>query len=229
MIKNKTLITAHAGCLNKKLDSLEYIKEALKYDIDIIELDIRFDENGVAVLSHDEIDGNKKLVTLKKALTLIGNSKTVNVNFDLKETTYINNMIKDIKDTNMMGRGLITGAEPSQIDRHLLSTVGISYCANGNIDSSKLNEDEYCDEVIKAIIVNKAIGLNLCYKDVTINIIKKLHDNNKKIFVWTVDDAEEIEKMKSLNVDGITTNEVQLVCKKNECRMENLNIANSYK
>lgn len=213
-MSKRILITAHAGCLDKKLDSLEYIKEALKYNIDIVEVDVRFNKLGIAVLSHDEIKEQEELVTLKEALLIIEKNKNVMVNLDMKETTYISSVIKDIKDTNMVGRALITGAEPNGRDVELLSTVEVYCCTNGNVDVTRLNDIEYCKEIVDDVIKRRSIGLNLNYIDVTETIVKELHKKNKKMYVWTVDDLINIEKMKALNVDSITTNNINLVCKK---------------
>lgn len=210
----RVLITAHAGCLDKELDGLDYIREALKYDVDIVEVDVRFNKYGVPVLSHDEIEDHNGLVTLKEALTLIKKRENVMVNLDMKETTHIRNIIEDIKDTDMGGRALITGEEPSGHDISLLNEVGVYCCTNGDIDVNRLHDIEYCEEVVKDVIKRKSMGLNLNYIDVTERIVEELHKNNRKMYVWTVDDFNHIEQMKALNVDSITTNKIDLVCHK---------------
>ena len=54
------MITAANGFKNNKKNSLLFVKSALEYDADCIEVDVCFDENGVAYIAEnaDEIDEN---------------------------------------------------------------------------------------------------------------------------------------------------------------------------
>jgi glycerophosphoryl diester phosphodiesterase len=51
-----------------------------------------------------------------------------------------------------------------------------------------------------------ADGININYKFVTSRLVKKIHKSGKKIFVWTVNDPEEMKQMINLEVDGVITN-----------------------
>ncbi len=52
----------------------------------------------------------------------------------------------------------------------------------------------------------KAYSVNLNKDLVDEVFLNKAHANNLKVFVWTVDDPEEIDRMKELGVDGIFSN-----------------------
>ena len=61
--------TAHTGCCNTKPNTLECIDVGVKYGAQIVEFDLRFDENKEPVLSHDEPVGGE--VTLDEAFAKI--------------------------------------------------------------------------------------------------------------------------------------------------------------
>jgi glycerophosphoryl diester phosphodiesterase len=48
--------------------------------------------------------------------------------------------------------------------------------------------------------------LNIYYLLVTKKFIKKIHELNKQIFVWTLNSNRSIKRMKKIGVDGITSN-----------------------
>ena len=51
----------------------------------------------------------------------------------------------------------------------------------------------------------KAFAINPNYKDLNKKNIKIVHNNDFKIYTWTVNNKRDISKMKSLKVDGIIT------------------------
>lgn len=51
-----------------------------------------------------------------------------------------------------------------------------------------------------------ADGININSKFVTARLVKKIHKSGKKIFVWTVNEPEEMKEMINLEVDGVITN-----------------------
>ncbi len=208
----KTLVTAHAGCLNQPLDSLAYIKEALNYDIDVVELDVRFTTQNQAVLSHDEIENHDSLVSVKEALRVIQTKENVRVNYDLKNTTSISNLIEDIKSTKMEGRGLITGCQVSLADRLALKSVGIHCFTNVETDFAQLFDKTYCEALAKQLTDEEIEGININYRYVTKELIEALHHASKGVYVWTVDELVAAKKLIELGVDSITTNLVADVC-----------------
>ncbi|ONI38295.1 hypothetical protein AN639_07820 [Candidatus Epulonipiscium fishelsonii] len=199
----KILLTAHAGCQDTPLDGLEYIQEAINYNADVIELDVRFNAEGIPVLSHNEITQDKQLVTVEQALEIIYKHNDIKVNYDMKETTFISNLVDVISKTNMTSRGLTTGEPMLDVDIEKLAAIGIEYF-NAPVDHTRLDDINYCNELVKQI--NNYAGINIDYKFLTKEILEIMHENNKKVFVWTVDDKDDITSLKNLGVDSITTN-----------------------
>lgn len=80
---NRVMITAHSGCNNTTMNSIEYINNALNADVDAIEFDIRKIDDDQLVLTHDKMNG-KALLSLEEGFKLVKNT-TVCINCDLKE------------------------------------------------------------------------------------------------------------------------------------------------
>ncbi|MEW9082484.1 glycerophosphodiester phosphodiesterase [Caldanaerobacter subterraneus] len=58
-------VTAHSGCMDTKMNSIEYLIKAIKLGVDIIEVDVSITKDKIPVLYHDEyvdIKGEKKRV-----------------------------------------------------------------------------------------------------------------------------------------------------------------------
>jgi glycerophosphoryl diester phosphodiesterase len=201
MYKGVKLI-AHAGFMGTKSNSIESIIEALKYNMDVIEVDVRFNENNDAVLSHDPIDPTKTLVKLEEVISLIRAYK-VDLNLDIKENEGLENAIALIIKAGLNERCFLTGECPKVTQRELLKKNSIKYLYNSSIDDSLINE-ETINTLIDEAIQLEAFGLNLCYKVVTPIIANKVKQAGLKLYVWTLDDKEAIDEMISMKVDSIT-------------------------
>jgi glycerophosphoryl diester phosphodiesterase len=70
-------------------------------------------------------------------------------------------------------------------------------------------------------IINKAVdrgmeGLDLAWKGLTQEKIKLVKDAGLKLYVWTVDDVKVARQMKEYGVDGLTTNNPEIMGIENE-------------
>ena len=62
------------------------------------------------------------------------------------------------------------------------------------------------NKIIEAALKNKFNGINIRYsKYLNKYLVKKIHENGLKIFVWTVNSIEASENLIKLGVDGITS------------------------
>ena len=66
-------------------------------------------------------------------------------------------------------------------------------------------------KLIREAINNKFYAINPFFKLVNQNFRDKAHNNNLKIFPWTVNSYSAIKKLINNGVDGIITNEIQRV------------------
>ncbi|MBN2211380.1 MAG: glycerophosphodiester phosphodiesterase [Sedimentisphaerales bacterium] len=62
-------------------------------------------------------------------------------------------------------------------------------------------------------------GLDVHYTGVTEAFLQAVKDNNQELYVWTVDDPKEAQRLKNLGVKGITTNRPDWLRKKCNSRL----------
>lgn len=68
-----------------------------------------------------------------------------------------------------------------------------------------LDGSYYNDKLIQKAIEMNAFSLNLWYQTVTKEFIEKIHEKGLKVFVFTVNKKEDINKLLTLNADGFFT------------------------
>jgi glycerophosphoryl diester phosphodiesterase len=56
-------------------------------------------------------------------------------------------------------------------------------------------------------------GIDASYAGVTKEFTDKIHSAGMKLYVWTVDDINDAQKLKNIGVDGITTNKPDIMLK----------------
>lgn len=78
----RTLLTAHSGCDKTPDNSMEYVKYALTLDVDCFEVDIRRDQAGELILTHDE---SGRGTPLREAFSALAAHPRMKINCDLKE------------------------------------------------------------------------------------------------------------------------------------------------
>lgn len=213
--ENCILITAYVGCMNTECDSLESVYAGIQEDADIIEVDIRFDADGVPVLSHDPVNKvqGQGTVMLKEVFYVIKSYPKIIVNLDIKEMDGIESLYKLILSMDLKDKIILTGVEPRYVECVQKYCPGIPYLLNYDPNPAKIfmNNIKYIRELLDMTIKSKAIGINLYYLFATDELINEFHNAGMKVFVWTVDDEEDIEEMIRRRVDSITSCQVDLL------------------
>lgn len=97
------MITAHSGCEDTEIDSLESVEKALELGADGIEIDVRVDQAGTLRISHNAVSQQEYLekLTLRKILERIRETDLA-VNFDLKEPQAL---YKTLEEAEALGFG----------------------------------------------------------------------------------------------------------------------------
>jgi glycerophosphoryl diester phosphodiesterase len=208
-------------------NTLSSFQKALDLGADMVEFDVHVCNSGEVVVIHDEtvdrttngsgrvIDKNldelkflnikteEKIPTLEEALDFI--DKKIKVNIELK------------------GRG---AAEPVlRIINKYVTEKGwakdsfyiSSFSRKEVMDFKKANNSFKCSYIVSKRIWKRLgfLHFSIRHKFYSINIplilaskklIDKIHRAGLKVFVWTINEKADIEKMKNLEVDGIFSN-----------------------
>ena len=228
-IKN-TEITAHRGdSLNYPENTILAFDSAVNKDADWIELDVQLTKDKEIVVCHDanlkrvagvdkniydlsyeelsqiniknnNDDTNVKIPLLSDVFRW-GLFNNVSFNVELKpyddDLTLVKKVIELVKKYYLEDRVTLSSNKYSILEEiknvdDKVSTAYIMSLAYGDI--SKLDKADNFS--IEASSINK-------------DLVKKLHNDGKEVFAWTVNARDSINKMLDLNVDNIITDDVE--------------------
>jgi len=222
---NETMVIGHRGAMGHETENtLASVQKALDLGVDMIEIDVFKVSSGEIVVFHDEtlerlsnaggriedyniydlkrvtLDGNHKIPMLQDVLKLIDHKVPLNIELKGAGTA---DRVNFIIEYYVKERGwkledfLISSFNWNELKdmRKLNKNIAIAVLTDGN--------------PIKAIPVAKELGavaINPHYKMLTEENIEEIKSEGFKIYTYTVNEAEDIEKIKDLGVNGIFTN-----------------------
>lgn len=215
----------HRGAMGHEPENtLASIKKAIDLGADGFEIDVFKCLSGEIVLFHDKYldkltDGEgliekKSLIDLKK-LSVLGTENKIPT---LEEVL---NIINKQVFLNIELKGKNTAKASLELVEKFINQKKIS-SQNILFSSFDWNELEKLRELnsdVKIALITendpllaietakklKAFAINPNYKDLNKKNIKIIHNNDFKIYTWTVNNKRDISKMKLLKVDGIIT------------------------
>ena len=215
----------HRGaCGYEPENTLRSFDRAMQLGVDMVELDVHICKSGEIVVIHDEnvdrttsgtglvvdktldelktLDAGEgeRIPTLEEVLDLI--SRRVKMGIELKGNgmakpvvglikKYINESGWFYGDFLVFSFNRDELREIRKLDNKL------------NIGASK---GRFSDEFLEFTESIGASSILVNFDFITVEIINQVRARGLKTIVWTVDDKEDIERMKSLGVDGIVSN-----------------------
>ena len=220
---SKTLKIGHRGAKGHVTENtLESIKKALDLGVDGIEIDVHRCESGELVVFHDftvdritngtgeiskqklhvlkrlKTKGNYEIPTLAQVLAFVDNKCLLNIELKgqdtAKEAARIITFYVDKKGWDY--NNIIV----SSFQEDLLETV---FNINDKIPLGVLTETnlEAAIQLAKRV---KAVSLHIQYTMLTEEIVQELQEDFK-VFTFTVNNLNPIDRIKSYGVDGIIT------------------------
>ena len=224
--KNNTFLNiGHRGAMGHETENtLASIQKALDLNVDMIEIDVFKISSGEIVVFHDEeidrltngsgaieslnlnaiknltVKGNHKIPLLIEVLDVIDHKVPVNIELKGPGTS---EGVLEIINSYIENRGW-------SLNDFLISSFNWEELKdmrtiNKDIEIAVLTEANPLDAIAIAEELD-AVAINPNYISLTKGNVSKIRNHGFKIYTWTVNDAEQISKMKSLGVDGIFTN-----------------------
>ena len=183
---HKTTVTAHAGALNTKDNTLNSVKTALACGAAIFEVDVRFLPDGMPAIDHNKV--GPESVKLEEVFALMRGSE-IQINLDMKENTDVPRMAELVAQYGLQGRAFMTGLSKSACRK--LRGCGLPYYLNG----------------ASAAAAKKlgAAGININYLKCTEKRVRAAHERGLSVSVWTVNSPEAMRNMLRRGADNITT------------------------
>ena len=219
---NKILKIAHRGAKGcEPENTLVAFKKAIDLGCDGIELDVHLSSDGKIIVIHDEtidrttngkgivnqltlfelktfkIDEKHEIPTLEEVFELANHNIVINIELKSYETTdkVIELLEKYIREKNFKYENFIVSSfdwNALQQVRFLNDKIQIGVLTATNLDLAFSFA-----KFIKAKTINPYFHL------LTLENVAKMQEKGFEIHTWTVNEIEDIEKMKSLKVDGI--------------------------
>ncbi len=216
------LVIGHRGAMGHETEnSLASVQKALDLGVDMIEIDVFKIKSGEIVVFHDQrverltngggnieeyyvvdlkkllLDGNHSIPLLQDVLKLINNQVALNIELKGAGTA---DRVNFIMDYYVNKRGW-------SWDNVLISSFNWDELRemrkyNPDVAIAVLTESD----PVKAIPVAKELGavaINPNFRSLNAENIGQIHEAGFKIYTWTVNKPEDIERLISLDVDGI--------------------------
>ena len=219
------IIIAHRGDSSRALEnSLEALRLALSLPADMIEIDIRRSLDNALYVMHDKHTGRtadknvdierstsdeisrvtlkngEPIPTLTDALNVVRGNIGLNLEIKSGETGRLT--AEHLRDFGYTGTVLISSFLDAEIRsvREVAPFIAIS----GIFDSFTM----------KDLAAYRAKGyslISLKKQTVSRELMKACHDQGIKVYVWTINNEDEMEKFVAWEVDGIYTNKPSIL------------------
>lgn len=218
-------VIGHRGAMGHETENtLASIEKAMELGVDMIEIDVFRIKSGEIMVFHDKrldrlsnaggfiedydfftlkkviLDGNHKIPTLQDVLKLIDGKVPLNIELKGANTAERVNFILDYYSREKGWK-----MEDFLISSFNWEELKSMRSINPEISIAVLTDDD----PLQALPIAKELGavaINPYYKNVNSEIVKTIHDEGYKVYVWTVNEKEDIANMRKFRVDGIFTN-----------------------
>ena len=224
--EKKLLVIGHRGAMGHETENtLASIQKAMDLGVDMIEIDVFKIKSGEIAVFHDErlerisnapgnieeyyitdlrqviLDGGHRIPILQDVLKLIDNKVALNIELKGANTADRVNFI-----TNYYVKQRGWSAENILISSFNWDELREMRKLNPEVAIAVLTEDK---DPTKAIPVAKelnAIAINPWFKTLSAENVEKIQDEGFKVYTYTVNEVEDIAKMREYGVDGIFIN-----------------------
>lgn len=227
----RPLTASHRGVSNKNgvQNTLASLRETAKLSPNYVEMDVQETKDHQFVVYHDfqlnSLAGIKKKpqdLTLKElqAIEITENGKKGHiVSFDeyLDEANRLNQkLIIEIKTTKYDSPDLVNNfikryKEDILTHHHLIQSLTYQTVTDLKTEVPAFNVGYILPFNIVGPPVTPADFLTMEYSTVNRNFIDSAHADGKKVFVWTVNDEDAMSRMIFYGVDGIITDQMELL------------------
>ncbi|MDD3225436.1 MAG: glycerophosphodiester phosphodiesterase family protein [Clostridium sp.] len=228
---NIKIISHRGGYLYGPENSLKAIQYSIDHKVDYIEVDVQETKDGVVILMHDK--NLKRLTRLNKTLIQLTYNEVKKLNisssyWDKNETEKIPTLNEVVKKCNGKVK-LIIEIKPYGNTIDLTNKV-INIIKKNNFEKecmiqsmnykTLVNIKKMKPGIMTGYIVympvKKLPSMDVDFYSIrrdiiTKNLVSEIHKIDKKVYVWNIDTKFYMDDMIKLNVDGIITNNLDIL------------------
>jgi glycerophosphoryl diester phosphodiesterase len=221
----KPLIIAHRGDSSRALEnSLEAFRLALSVPVDMIELDLRMSRDDVLYVMHDKQTGRtagadidiegassaeigrlrlrngEPVPTLQEVLALAEGRSAVNI--EIKSDGAGERLARSLGNYHRNVSLMISSFKEAEVRAVRAALPGLR-CA--------LIYDTFSPRLAAGYRLQGYTMISLRKNTVTQPLVKACHQQGLQVFVWTVNEEDEMKRCIDWEVDGIYTNKPQFL------------------
>lgn len=202
------MLTAHSGSDGTPDNSRIFLEKMLAGGITCVEVDMRQSPTGVLYLSHDTMEWDEALFTLKEAMEMLAEKRYCFVNCDLKEEQLEMAVVNMAQDYGLTNQLILSGNVQLQ---HLETKALIEkvYFNVENIISNLYASKEIGKAQLGELVVyckTKGVQtINIHHRFATEAVISAFQKEGIGVSVWTVNDKDVIDRFQTLGVRNVTT------------------------
>ncbi len=234
--KKEILIVGHAG--GKKTgpeNSLKAFKKAIELEADFIEFDLRISKDNQIVIIHDpdtlnstgmpglvkdktvqqlkklDIGEGETIPTFREVLELIDNK--IKLLLHINATNIEKQIINLLREYQYIENTIVSCMIHKVLFKYRLLEPNLKLAALVNINFKEYDFPswEIRKRLIDDALENKFYAINPEYHLVDNQFVAYAHQNNLKVFPWTVNEKHDIQRMINIGVDGIISDDIPLL------------------
>jgi len=210
-------------------NTLASFEAALEHGVDMIEFDVLRLRDGRLVLAHDLEDGSRPdALTLDEGLDHFAGEAYANVELDvdLKVPGYEREVVDGLSARGLGERALISTHYLESIDLIGRLAPGIRRGLSVPRLTSDPTKSSWKRPIALAVAVlarrlvpiragrliraGRFEALMCHWRLVSPQLVRAVHSAGGQLYVWTVDDADEIGRLSAIGVDGVISNDPRL-------------------
>ena len=172
---------------------------------DIVEFNLHFRADGTPVLSHND-PGEADCSTLEEAFAFLAVNPHLMANVDVKSTAFIEKVQPMAQEAGVLKQLFFTGLDENTIPVAARACPDIPYYLNARVTEG----EDFAALADKAAALG-AIGVNLFFRDASVELTAAMHEKGLLVSVWTVGTLEEAVQAVGTGADNVTTYRPMLV------------------
>ncbi|SDT32665.1 glycerophosphoryl diester phosphodiesterase [Paenibacillaceae bacterium GAS479] len=219
-------IAAHTGCGKAPDNTMESFMEGIHSGADIVEVDVRATKDGVAVLLHDDSpllhthtysqliqpeimtqlnpeQSEHSIVRLDEVLR-VAKSYEIKLNLDIKSLDSIEATMRTVQEMESQNQIYITGSSKG-IPQQYPGTEVLMNTPYTLPSQYEEHYTEFTEEICQRALQAGYLGLNMNFRTCRKEAIDAAHAKGLIVWVYTVNEPEDLNTYIELGVDAITT------------------------
>jgi len=233
-----TMVAAHTGCGVYPDNTMASFHEGIQFGADIVEVDVRVSQDGIAILLHDDspylhthtfeqlnkpairllldvMYRDHEIATLEQVLQY-SDSLGIKLNLDIKTVDAIDPTVRLIHQFEAQKRVFITGCSDNITVRYPDIQVMLNTPDDLSLEQMERYGD-FAEAICSQALQGGYVGLNMNGFTCLPPIVMRAHAAGMMVWVYTVNFRPVMEWFLKMQVDAITTREpLDLIALKNE-------------